>query len=222
MAVRIFEWVTGSLERVLATLSSAAPVPDLADRPRVAIAAAPDGQRVRVVGRVVPADRTLRSPLSDRPCVFWELSIDRAATPPRAAAERRGSGWTTVQRAHRVVPFVLEDETGCASVRTEHFAGWSIRDARAHGGDDVVLDRPRLVALLDGHGIPRDRLDGNVRVREGVFEPGERIAVDARARWLDEGPAAAGYRGPARTRRLELVADPDDPVCASDDPEGPY
>ena len=82
MAVRIFEWVTGSLERVLATLSSAAPVPDLADRPRVAIAAAPDGQRVRVVGRVVPADRTLRSPLSGRPCVFWELSIDcRAATP---------------------------------------------------------------------------------------------------------------------------------------------
>lgn len=213
MAVRIFEWVTGSFERVLATLSSAAPVPDLGDRPRAAIAAAPDGQRVRVVGRVVAADPMLRSPLSDRPCVFWELSIDCcAATPPRTAAERRATRC------------LLEDETGTASVRTEHFAGWSIRDARAHGADAVVLGRPRLVALLDAHGIPRDRLHGNVRVREGVFEPGERIAVDARARWLelDQGPAAAGYRAPARTRRLELVADPDDPVCASDDPEGPY
>jgi hypothetical protein len=217
VAVRLIEWLMGSIERALAGVRSARldRAARLTDRPYVEIANAIEGERVRIVGRVRAGPELLRAPLSERRCVFWEIYVDR-----RGAYGR----WVVLHHVQRVVPFALEDESGLAEIRTGSFTGWSLHDAESDGTRGTCCEPARMIAVLDMLGVGHGFFGPQHRVREGVFEVDEEIATEGRARWSerDQEPAQTAYRSTARARHLVIDADDEDPVVASDDPEGPY
>lgn len=186
----------------------------------IPLASAEDGARVRVRARVIPPEVPLRAPLTGRPCAFWSITIEELVK------ERNGSPqWVSRTRDASVQAFEVEDETGRASIDVRGMQAWARADATRDEPTPVVLD-PALQVLLARYGsdlAPLRQRGGKLRVREGVFQTGEELFLQGRARWFDEVAIdAASYRDAARTQRLVIGPDEDEPVYASDDPEGPY
>jgi hypothetical protein len=79
----------------------------IADTPLVRIRSAAQGY-VRVAGIArSPPDETLRSPLTDRPCVWWDYQVEAREENAKGEAEYR-----TIEKATSVTPFVLNDSDG--------------------------------------------------------------------------------------------------------------
>lgn len=79
----------------------------IADTPLVRMRSAAQGY-VRIEGRAgPPPGEDLRSPLSDRPCVWWDYQVEQ-----KQQDERGKMAWRTIQQATSVTPFVLTDADG--------------------------------------------------------------------------------------------------------------
>lgn len=170
-----------------------------------------EGETVKVVGVVRALDETLRSPITGRPCVYFDATIRKKVPPKKRAnaamAER------TIVRDREAVEFVVEDEGGRALVKTGDMQVVLVRDI-----DEKMRagSKPEVEALLALHGY--DLGYEAVVVKEGALVPGERVAVVGRARWApDEREHVVSYRD---RRHLLLLDAPDaHPLIVSDDPE---
>jgi hypothetical protein len=81
----------------------------LAGRARVSIGEAQEGL-VRLTGRARPIGELLRAPVSQRPCVAFQIV---------ARMRRNGKGpWTTVMELEEACPFILADKSGQAVIDT--------------------------------------------------------------------------------------------------------
>jgi hypothetical protein len=79
----------------------------IADTPLVRIRSAAQGY-VRVAGIArSPPDQTLRSPLTGRPCVWWDYQVQVREENAKGEAQYR-----TIEKATSVTPFVLDDSEG--------------------------------------------------------------------------------------------------------------
>jgi len=170
----------------------------LRNAPRVDIAALGDGQEARVVGRVVPM-QTMAAPLSGRPCVFYDITVEQYRSNGRSSGS-----WHTILRERRGVPFLVEDGSGRALVDPEGAQIAVVHDSTTRSGtlDDAS---PQEEALLARHGLKSQGwvLNKRLRYNEGVFEPGETVAVlGAGVREPDPSAVAAvqGYREALPTR----------------------
>jgi len=176
--------------------------------PRVSIAEAPEGEVVRLQGRVV-AGETLEAPLTGRRCVYYFAIVE----------EESGGDWRERAREYDGVPFAIDDGSGRAIVDP------------ANARVDVDLDRasrsgtfdeptPRETAFLERHGLRGTGwiFNKNLRYREGVFEVGEPIAILCQPVREPDPDAAArvgGYRNAAPTR-LRIGGSADHPILLSD------
>jgi hypothetical protein len=156
-----------------------------------------------VRGRLV-GDASLVSPLSQRPCAYYKLVVERVHPQPqpveRIAYQARGQS------------FVIEDESGRALVDPDLAL--------------VEVDYDRQLEV-DGRGrLPQEvvellrRLDvvgEKVIVREGVLAIGETIAVHGRmVRELDDDAARAIAEPGGPARRLRVRAPGRDRVLISE------
>jgi hypothetical protein len=137
--------------------------------PTLPIAALPTTGQVEVVGRA--AGRVVLSPISDTPCVLWQVEVQ----------EYRGSGksgrWVTILKQTSGPPVEIDDGTGRI---------WAVP-----AGAELVLDddlqatrglfgtmTPQIEAALERMGIPLRGVFGvrrALRVRERLIAPGEQI-----------------------------------------------
>lgn len=192
-------WWFAPAQRRRRTLRAALPWP---------IAELPEGVMGRVIGHARTLDGTLIAPLSGRPCVAYEIVL----------SENTRNSHRDLAREARGVPFVLEDDGGRAVIDPAGAEYALDLDRRAAGGGEATT-RPELAAMFERLGLPATLgTRRTISLREGVIEPGERVAVlGVAAREPDPTAVPAGYRGDAPTR-LRLAGSPRYPLVISDHP----
>ncbi|MBP9204627.1 MAG: hypothetical protein KBG28_11725 [Kofleriaceae bacterium] len=184
--------------------------------PRITVSAmAHAAQPGRLVGVAEVVDGTLTSPVTGRPCVFYQATIEELVSTGKSSQWR--------QRAHerRGVVFALRDETGRALVDAATARIALTIDGRSQSGvfDDATAAEQ---AFLARHGMSSSGwfLNKRLRYHEAVIEPGERIAVLGRgeAEPDPDGATGGGYReGPAL--RVVITGTAKAPVLLSDHPD---
>lgn len=181
----------------------------LRSAPRVSIAEAPEGEVVRIDGRVTEGE-ALEAPLTGRRCVYYVAVVE----------EKGDAGdWMELARESRGVRFMVEDGTGRAIIDPEGARIDVDLDSTTQSGttDDPT---PREAAFLVRHRLKGAGLFFNrtLRYREGVFEIGEPIAVmcqPVREPDPDAASRTAGYRDLPPTR-LRVGGSPAHPILLSD------
>ena len=174
------------------------------------IAAAGDGQIVKIVGTVRYGQRTVKSPLTDRTCTLYSVVVDDTGRSPATEVVREDFG----------ADFCVEDGSGLALVRIGDVAPTVV----------LVKDREFITTPIDsdavierfmtsrGHSLRGHLFLKSLRAREGVLEAGERVAVCGLARWMADPDAAGGsYR--ETPKRLVLEGSESLPLLLSDDPK---
>lgn len=171
-----------------------------------------EGAIVKLVGRATLAGAPLTAPISERPCLAWNVAIE----------VRRGSGnkkrWREVHQDSDVRGFVLEDATGRARIDVSRARVVLSEDHRA-GHDGGWSDGSvALLAYCGGRGVDTSTFFGGsvpVRSREGVIDLGELVTVMGVARFEDD-PSAAGDGYRSMGKLLVLEAPSDAPLLISD------
>ncbi len=193
--------------KIRRTLKEARPVP---------ISEAQAGQVVRIIGAVKPIGEPLRAPLSGKPCVFFEVTVEEH----RSDGSKTGS-WTEIIRETDVADFLVEDGTGRALVKTNAMKVLPVKDTELQSG--FLKDaKPELEAFLQRHGQKSQGVlfNKSLRYKEGVFEPGERVSVLGLGKWEqdpDPQEAGTGYRDVPKRLVLSAIDDAR-PLLASDEP----
>ncbi len=170
----------------------------------------PEDTLGRVIGEAQPIDRVLQSPLTGRPCVYYDARVE----------EHESGEWHTRFAERGGVPFLLTDPSGHAIVDPScaEIALTFDSDSRSGTFDDPT---PAEAAFLAKHGGESKGWIFNKKLRyiEAVIEPGERVAVlGSGIREPDpQGTPTEGYRSAAPTR-LRLTSSPQHPLGISDDP----
>jgi hypothetical protein len=183
--------------------------------PMVRIADAKTGEVIRISGRIRAVGDMVRAPLSQRQCVFYDVTVEEARSRGKSGQ------WTQIVRETDGVDFLVEDRTGKALVYAGGMKVVTVKDHERQSGtfNDATAD---LEAFLARHGKWSKGLvfNKNLRYREGVFEPGDRITVLGLARWeQDPDPTSAGTGYRDVPKRLVVSPRKDGPVLASDEPE---
>ncbi|MCB9569069.1 MAG: hypothetical protein H6710_17960 [Myxococcales bacterium] len=201
LAYAAHRWWTSEGEVTKRMLRGAAPV---------AIGEYPDGGCRRVDGELEILERELQAPLSGRRCAAYEIIIE----------ESTDKDWRQVARDVKVVPFVLRDGSGRAIIKPESASLSIVADVHTCSGT-FQDPGPRELALLDRLGLSARGLlfNRSLRYREGVLEPGERVAaLGYGAVSADEEAGGAhhdgGYRQPGGRTKVTISG----AVYLSDDP----
>jgi hypothetical protein len=201
--VVIFGWYNSEEQKIKRALRRA-PISSIRD--------AHSGEVCRLVGRVKSSGRLLKAPFSHRQCVYYDVTVE----------EYRSSGksgrWVQMIREFNSVDFLVEDDTGRALIRAAAMKVAVVKDSEKQSG--VLNDAtPELQTFLARHGETSVGwvFNRRLRYREGVFEPGERVAVVGTVRWEpdpDPQQAGKGYRD--APKRAVVEPTPDGFVLASD------
>lgn len=172
-----------------------------------------EGTLAKIEGKVATIGAPLRAPLSGRACVAWEVVVEENTGG-------KNSHW--VERVHEreARDFVIDDGAGLAHVRSRDMKMVATVDSEQRSGflNDPT---PALRAFLEARGIAPEGMLFNktLRYREGVFEPGERVAVLG-AVVMEDDPTREqggdGYRG--APKRPCLHAPAGGFLLASDEP----
>jgi len=183
----------------------------LARRPRASIAGAPDGP-VRVTGRVHAEGDLLRAPVTQRPCVAYQLIIE---------GDEDGA-WGSVFELEDARPFKLIDETGEALVEVtgRAFLLALVADKRGwtRSGPDQDPHSQAVHSLLGSADVEVEGIfDGprRFRFREAALREGRRVAVGGvGTREVTPDGARAGVREPPQ--RYVVRGNADEPLLISD------
>jgi hypothetical protein len=166
---------------------------------------AAEGVPVHVAGVVAPGPTT-PSPVSGRPCVYWQLSLHAG-----------WSWWFASARAEAGVVFRVDDGTAHALVEPRLAQVALAVDRLGHSGRDLSETELRALFVRCGR---TETLPGRIWFREAVLVPGDRVHVlGAGVREPDEERVAAadGLRGGAPTR-LRVRGAAGVPFLIGDDP----
>ncbi|MEM6993726.1 MAG: hypothetical protein AAF721_24645 [Myxococcota bacterium] len=198
-------YVLGGLVATVAgvLLWSRARRPDRTVRDALAAAAAtplqffPDGAVGRVSGTLVLDGEPLQAPLTGRACAAYEVLVERLV--------ETGVGERWVRAAHHwdVRPFALDDTTGRAYVDPKGALLTIVNDHHTLSGFESEPDERQAAFLETVDAREADLLgsEPRLRYREGVLEPGERVALRGRGRVSHDDTADASlYRGVPRVR----------------------
>jgi len=183
----------------------------LAAATRLAIAAVPEGEKVKITGVVENRDPLITSPVGGHPCIGFTLVIERGATENRDFL---------VQRAD-CRPFLLSDETGTVAVDGPFRMELDVDD-----GAWANLP-PSVYSLLEEElgqkkaSVYFDSGQREIRFKEALLRPGDRVSVLGRST-VEIDPAGRGsYREApmlAHIRGTEkepvIIADAEEPAAS--------
>lgn len=203
--VLFLRWYYSPAQQARRALAAVRPAP---------LASFPDGVVGKVVGAVALTGDALRAPLSGRRCAHFDVHVEEYRSRGKSGS------WITVIREVESCGFLLSDDSGVARVDVTGARVVTNMDTTRRSGTfhDAT---PELEAFLARHGRSSKGwiFNKRIRYREGVLEPGERVAVLGRlGTETDPSPTTAGegYRG-APTRRV-LRAPPAGELLVSDEP----
>lgn len=182
------------------------------------IAEIESGARVRVAGRVRQAAPTpLRSKLSDRECVYWDVRADAADAPLESDAQDfwvedatgralvRAGALSVRLRQHRREDYLeqIVSDVDAVGVRIRE-----LKDQLREQGPDhaqLTAERRRLAKVATLLCAMRAEANGNVHL--GGDANGQRAWIERNAHLADDGPGAASVkmRVKRRVERLEVA-----------------
>lgn len=168
------------------------------------------GEIAAVVGRVESDQQRLTAPLSQRPCVAWEISV---WCPTAARSFHRHAYFGD----H--VAFALRDATGRARVEVAKVRSYGVVDHEETVRRGTPLREPAQ-ALLGARGLTTLLASqGSLVLKESVLEVGETAVVvgTVHAPQADDGRAT--YRESAYQADVALVAGRGVSILFSDAPE---
>ena len=176
-----------------------------------------EGALVKVVGLARPAGEPLVAPLTGRPCVLFEASIQHHVG---GHGMDRGGPWETEGQESQSQSFLVEDDDGGRAV-VETEGAWVLLQAMDLQQElqkgEPRSDEMRAMRRRHGH---EDAEEATLRERylEGIIGEQQRVAVYGRCAWeTDPDPGGgAGYRG--APRRLRISAPPGGQVLITTDP----
>lgn len=149
--------------------------------PNTPIVAVKDGETVRITGRAHTREPLRTSPIGQRRCIGFRVTIDS-----------EGTGTRVIDR-EEFDSFTLRDDTGEAFLHAPFDINLDPYDV---GSGDLP---PTVVALLEQEGVARTEMFGvprQFRFSETVLLPGERITALGRATIeVDPTGHAPAYRG---------------------------
>lgn len=204
VVVLVASWVMSAKQRLLRALRAAE---------RATVATARDGTLARFDGRVVPGP-TVLAPLSGRPCVFFQASVEEWVS------NGKNGSWRLRAREVHGVPFAMDDGTGTVLIDPTRAVVDVDLDRTSKSG---TFDDPDGVerAFLTRHGLAAAGwvFNKSYRYTEGVIEIGEPVAVMGyvtREPDPDGASRMTGYRDGPPTR-VRLGGGADHPIRLSDD-----
>ncbi|MEQ8892882.1 MAG: hypothetical protein RID93_34860, partial [Sandaracinaceae bacterium] len=182
------------------------------------IAEIESGARVRVAGRVrQAASSPLRSKLSDRECVYWDVRADAADAPLESDAQDfwvedatgralvRAGALSVRLRQHRREDYLeqIVSDVDAVGVRIRE-----LKDQLREQGPDharLTAERRRLAKVATLLCAMRAEANGNVHL--GGDANGQRAWIERNAHLADDGPGAASVkmRVKRRVERLEVA-----------------
>jgi len=184
---------------------------------RVSAAEFPDGGEGKLVGRLEILGEPLIAPLSQRPCAYYELTVEQQRSSGKS------SHWYTLFREVNGQPFGLDDSSDCRVIVDPRGARVSlVVDAHTKSGtfDDATPVEEELLRR-HGHESRGWIFNKTLRYREGVLEGGELVAVLGRGIREPDPDAVGmsrGYRDLPATR-LRVSGSRDLPILISDEYE---
>ena len=136
---------------------------------------------VKVVGKVIPLDRTLWSPLTGRECVYYRLIIE-----DRRDEEDRD--WRSLVKDVKSVPFTVKDATGKAIVDGKDLDVDIRSGRRIDSGYLGDLSGAKEEKLRDLYPDEKLSFSKKMRFEEVVIELGDRLAVTGEVDLPKNGP----------------------------------
>lgn len=180
---------------------------------RVSIADAPERKLIKIVGRLEFLDDPITAALSERPCAFYEATVEQS---------RGDFGWQVLIREARGCRFVIRDGTGVAIVDPSYAHAVTVHDKDTRSGYFRGATPPEEELLArHGHKSHGWLHEKELRYREGVLEEGEEVAVlgyGVREPAVGTVAEDGGYReGPAM--QLIMTGSARRPLLLSDEPD---
>lgn len=169
-----------------------------------------NGEKARVVGRIVYAGKVLTSPLSRRHCAAFHVEVQEYRRHGKSGS------WVTVINDEQKGDIVIHDGMGNAQIEPSVIS-LMVQDANYSSGtfNDAT---PELQEYLRFHGRESTGLLGfnkQIRYKEGILEQGELIAAVGVGTWHS---ARARNINLAQDRLLVLGPDEKGKLYITDDP----
>ncbi len=140
----------------------------------------------KIVGRVKKIDQVLEAPLSGRPCVFYQVIVEKKVKSGKS------SSWKKIIHDQNAVNFIIQDDTHEAIVELGHVQVSLVKDVNLKSNSWSPPNQT-LVNYLKKHNIDHTSLFGvqrSLRYKEGVLHIGETAAVNGTGFWeLKPDPA---------------------------------
>lgn len=170
-----------------------------------------NGEKARVVGRVVYAGQVLQSPLSKRHCVAYHVEVQELRRSGKS------STWVTVINDEKRGDIVIHDGMGNALLDGQSVQTLMVQDANYNSGTFNDAS-PELEEYLRMHGRQSTGLLGfnkSIRYKEGILEQNELVAAvgvgtwnSARAKNLNLTNDRILIMGPDEKGKLYVTDDP--------------
>lgn len=134
-----------------------------------------EGERSRIIGKVVYVGKPLQAPLSGRTCSHYYVHIE----------EKGSDSWTTCMEEEKSGNVVLQDGDYYALIKHANLKSYIVQDQKYSSGtfNDAT---PLLERYLKKHGHDTKGLLGfnkQLRYSEGILEEGERVTVAGLGEW---------------------------------------
>jgi hypothetical protein len=171
-----------------------------------------NGETARIVGKVEVIDTPLKAPLSGRKCTHYHVLVEQQVSTGNTTT------WKKIIEDEFSSKYVIKDGSHYAYINDRRMQSYIVEDMKYTSGfwKDAT---ERLESYLNSYGKESEGyfgLNKTLRYKEGVLEPGEKIAVLGKGEWKD----AVCLNLPERYGKvLEITSNSDEAIYLSDDPE---
>ena len=170
------------------------------------------GEKGRVVGKIVFAGQVLTAPLSGRRCAAFHVVVEEYRRSGKSGS------WVTIINEEVNGDIVINDGMGYAYVPPAGLKTYFVQDAKFSSGTFNDASQ-HLEAYLSRHGRASTGMLGfnkSIRYREGILEEHEIVAAVGTGTW---GSASQRNLNIARDRILYMSPDEKGKLYLSDDPD---
>jgi hypothetical protein len=171
-----------------------------------------NGEKARIVGKIVYAGQVLQSPLSKRHCAAYRVEVQEYRQHGKSGS------WITVINDEKKGDIVIHDGMGNALIDPQSVQTLMVQDAGYQSGTFKNAS-PELEEYLRLHGRASTGFLGfnkSLRYNEGILEQGELVAAVGVGTW--HSAQAKGLKLPA-DRVLVLGPDEKGKLYITDEPK---
>jgi hypothetical protein len=171
-----------------------------------------NGETARIVGKVEVIGTPLKAPLSGRKCTHYHVLVEEQISTGNTTS------WDKIIEDEHSIKYLIKDGSHYAYINDRRMQSYIVEDIKYSSG--IWKDATeRLEAFLNSYGKASEGFFGfnkTLRYKEGILEPGEKIAVLGKGEWKN----AALLNLPEKYGKvLEITSNTEEAIYLSDDPE---